>query len=89
VNLASRLEALAPIDGLLMDGATAALVESEFPLQGPHPVDVRVLGRVLVHGLVDPREPSAMVPGPGAESRAPTNTEEASDGQDISARLSR
>jgi class 3 adenylate cyclase len=70
VNLASRLEAHAPVDGVLMDAATAALVESAYPLQPPHRLDIKGLGQVVVHGLVDPPVPSVMVPAPLARTGA-------------------
>jgi adenylate cyclase len=70
VNLASRLEAHAPVDGVLMDGATAALAEQAFGLQPARVVELKGLGRVVAHGLVDRPAPSVKVPAPVADTDA-------------------
>jgi len=61
VNLASRLQGHAPVDGVLLDAATAALVEASHTLAGPERLSIRGLGEVLAYGL-DAPTPSVMVP---------------------------
>ena len=51
VNLASRLQACAPINGVLLDAATAALVERETPLEPSRELEVRGLGSVAARAL--------------------------------------
>jgi adenylate cyclase len=51
VNLASRLQAFAPINGVLLDAATAALVERETPLEPSRELEVRGLGSVAARAL--------------------------------------
>jgi adenylate cyclase len=74
VNLASRLEGHAPVDGVLMDAATAALAEQSFSLEPPCGFELKGLGLVQAHGLntqgsdgqgsVDRQAPSVKVPAP-------------------------
>jgi class 3 adenylate cyclase len=51
VNLASRLQASAPEDGVLLDAATAALVERDCALGPPQVLEVRGIGTVMVRQL--------------------------------------
>jgi class 3 adenylate cyclase len=51
VNLASRLQACAPVDGVLLDAATAALVEHDTPLGPPRTLELRGLGEVSARPL--------------------------------------
>jgi class 3 adenylate cyclase len=51
VNLASRLEGSAPVDGVLLDAATVALVEDVVNVGPAHELEVRGLGTVTVRAL--------------------------------------
>ena len=64
VNLASRLQAHAPEDGVLLDPASAALAECVFTLAPPRMLDIKGLGNMATYALVDPSAPSAIVPAP-------------------------
>ncbi len=68
VNLASRLQVHAAIDGVLMDEASAALAETNHRLEGPRSLDVKGLGPTLAYAPFDPTAPSAMVPAPARSS---------------------
>ncbi|HEX7037382.1 MAG TPA: adenylate/guanylate cyclase domain-containing protein [Pseudomonadales bacterium] len=52
VNLASRLQALAPVDGMLLDEASAALAQGLHPLGPPQALTIKGLGQVQAHPLV-------------------------------------
>ena len=85
VNLASRLQGQAEADGVLLDAATAALVESSFRLQPPRMLRLKGLGEVPAYALdtrpprVDPPAPSAILPAPPVEP-APRDADGAAPG---------
>lgn len=54
VNLASRLQALAPVDGMLLDEASAALAEAVRAIGPPRTLDIKGLGAVRAHPLEAP-----------------------------------
>ena len=68
VNLASRLQAHAGHDGILICEPTAALVGQVFPLGAERELVLRGIGKVkarrLESALVDPPPASAKVPRP-------------------------
>lgn len=68
VNLASRLQAHAPVDGVLLDAATAALAEPCYRLTAPRTLNVKGIGPVVAYGLVDRPASSVKVPAPLAPS---------------------
>jgi len=70
VNLASRLQSLAPADGVLVDAATAALAGNRQDLGPGRTLEVKGLGAQLAYplraGQVDQPCASAIVPAPFA-----------------------
>ncbi len=68
VNLASRLQAHAGHNGVLVCESTAALAGHVFPLGAERELVLKGIGgvkaRALEKGLVDPPPPSAKVPRP-------------------------
>jgi class 3 adenylate cyclase len=53
VNLASRLQAAAPEDGVLLDAASAVLAATHFPLAGPLAMTLKGIGPVSAYQLLD------------------------------------
>jgi len=88
VNLASRLQAHAAVDGALLDPATAALVEGFVELGTPMDLQVRGIGTVVACALagdpVDLPPASAKVPRP-----SPAPECDNPDGKDIPAGVPR
>jgi len=71
VNLASRLQAAAPVHGVLLDAVTVALAEHDFPLAAPAALQVKGFGLVSASAL--------RLPGNGAAQSARAGSPEAAD----------